>query len=318
MLKILIVETAKLSRRSTVAHVRNSYALHQILSSKFECDLVDLGMDYDVTKQYDYMMFSYAGMGCNYDNIDKLIENQKDCRIGWVTNEFELFANDYVKKKMDFIVTNFESHGIKKAHKYKDHLMVNLNTLIFDGINQRVDKKYDVCYFGTYRKYRECYFQKYLKGGVVLSTTKKNFKKFIDLGLTCNVTDKFHVVSGEETLNLFRATLYIEDTKTHGCFNHMANRFYEALQCNTALFFDRSCMNTIDRDAYVIDDYFIVDSYDELMGKVYNLDMNKLSDYTQANARIVEKEREKTSDSLIGFFEGMSQYNCEHSQSYLF
>lgn len=301
MLKILIVETGKLSFNSTVAHIRNAYALYDILSIDFDCLLVDLETDMSHIEQCDIILFSYAGMGCNFDRIDKVISKQKNCRIGWITNEFELFANDYVKKRMDFMITNFEEHGIKKAHRHDDLLMTNLNTLIYTGVNEYSEKLYDVCYFGTYRKYREQYFKKYFKEDMILSTTKKNFKKFIDLDLNCKVTDKLHVVNGEETLNLFRATLYLEDTKTHNCFNFMANRFYEALQCNTALFFDRSCLNTIERDVYDIDGYFIVDSYNELMNKSRNLDMDKLIEHTYVNSEIAKSEREKTANEIKQF-----------------
>jgi hypothetical protein len=301
MKKILIVETGRLSKNSTVAHIRNAYALKDIISERFECELVDLEHKHDNIKQYDVILFSYAGMGCNYANIDMVVSAQNDCRIGWITNEFELFANEYVKQRMDFIITNFESHGIKKAHQYRDHLMVNLNTLIFDGVNEYCEKKYDFCYYGTYRKYREVYFKKYFKNDFILSTTKKNFKKFVDLDLDCNITDKFNVTSGTETLNLFRSTLYIEDTKTHGCFNFMANRFYEALQCNTALFFDRSCINTINKDAYQVDDYFIIDSYLELAEKTANLDMDKLTEHTYTNSKIAQNERAIMAEKITSF-----------------
>jgi len=150
-------------------------------------------------------------------------------------------------------------------------------------------------------------FYKYFKGDFILSTTKKNFKKFMDLDLDCNITDKFHVKSGEETLNLFKSTLYIEDTKTHNCFNHMANRFYEALQCNTALFFDRSCINTINKDEYFIDEYFIVDSHEELMEKSNNLDINKLIEHTYKNAEIAENGKKKTALEIINFVKQLTK-----------
>lgn len=305
MKKILIVETGRLSKNSTVAHIRNSYALCEIISAEFDCTLVDLEFKHETISQYDVILFSYAGMGCDYSNIDEVINAQKNCRIGWVTNEFELFANEYVKQKMDFIITNFEAHGIKKAHKYKDHLMVNLNTLIFEGVNEYCEKKYDFCYYGTYRKYRELYFKKYFKSDFILSTTKKNFKKFMDLGVDCNITDKFNVISGQETLNLFKSALYIEDTKTHDCFNFMANRFYESLQCNTALFFDKSCINTINKDVYEIDDYFIIDSYSELVEKTANLDMNKLTEHTYTNAKIAKREKDAAAKKINIFLDGV-------------
>lgn len=307
MLNILMVETGRVSENSTVAHIRNSIEITRILDSEesISCELTDLSDDFSSVNQYNLIIFNYAGMGCDFSKIEPLIDAQIDCRIGWITNEFELFANDFVKKRMDFMITNFEPHGVKKAHKYKDYLMTNLNTLIFSGVNPYIDKKYDVCYYGTYRKYREVYFKKYFVDDFILSTTKKNFKKFMDLGLDCNITDKFHVKPREETLNLFKATLYLEDTKTHKCFNHMANRFYEALQCNTALFFDRSCINTISLDNYIIDEYFIVDSSEELISKVNSLDINKLIEHTHTNAVIAEADKKKTEIEIIKFIKAL-------------
>lgn len=317
MLKVLIVETGRVSDNSTVAHIRNAIELNKRLNEcpDIYCELVDLTEDFQTIKQYDIILFSYAGMGCKFDNIERVIEVQESCRVGWITNEFELFANDFVKKRMDFMITNFEEHGIKKAHTYKDLLMVNLNTLIFKGVNPVTEKKYDTCYFGTYRKYREGYFQKYFKEGMILSTTKKNFKRFVDLDLSCKVTDKFHTVSGEETLNLFKSTLYIEDTKTHDCFNFMANRFYEALQCNTALFFDKSCVNTIQKDKYLIDDYFLVDSYEDLIEKTNNLDKVKLQEYTYTNSRIAMEEKEVVIKSIVSFLKNLPKKG-QHLRSY--
>ena len=309
MLKMLIVETSRVSINSTVAHVRNSIELNRLLSDSFDCRLVDLMSVPKDVEQFDIILFSYAGMGCDYSKINKIIDAQKSCRIGWITNEFELFANDYVKQRMDFIITNFEEHGVKQAHEYNDFLMVNLNTLIFNGVNEYCDKKYDYCYFGTYRKYREGYFKKYFRDDFILSTTKKNFKKFIDLDLNCKITDKFCTKANEETLNLFKSTLYIEDTKTHSCFNFMANRFYEALQCNVALFFDSSCRNTIEKDAYQIDDYFIVDSFDELRRKTSNLDIDKLNEHTYVNQQIALKEKLKAVNNIKEFLSGITKGN---------
>ena len=160
MLNILMIETGRVSENSTVAHIRNSIEITKILNcdNEINCKLVDLSDDFASFIQYDLIIFNYAGMGCDFSKVEPFLDSQNDCRVGWITNEFELFANDFVKKRMDFMITNFEPHGVKKAHKYSDYLMTNLNTLIFTGVNPYVDKKYDICYYGTYRKYREAYF----------------------------------------------------------------------------------------------------------------------------------------------------------------
>ena len=303
MINVLIVETANVSKNTTIAHVRNSIQLNKVLngSGMFFSELVDLNTDINPQIRRDIILFSYAGLGCDFSKIDEVISHQPDAKIGWITNEFELFANGYVKDHMTFMINNFEESGIKKAHRHDQLLTTNLNTLMYDKPNPLVDKKYDICYYGTYRKYRESYFQKYMKAGVILSSSKKNWKKFQDLDLDCNVCDKFSWTPQEETLNLFKASLYIEDTKTHNCFNYMANRFFEALICNTALFFDRSCINTIKKDIYYIDDYFIVDSYEELRGKVRNLDMDLVNTFLKTNRRIADRAKRTTEVDIIQF-----------------
>lgn len=301
MKRVLIVETAKVTESSTIAHVRNAIILWKCLSKYLHCELVDLNTELDYTKQWDVVLFSYASMGANFENIDKLLNNQKSVRVGWITNEFELFANDYVKKNMSFMINNFDEKAIKKAHTYSDLLTVNLNTLLAKERNQETEKKYTACYYGTYRKYREVYFKKYLKGDVVLSASKKNWKKFIDLDLDCKVTDKINWTPERETLNLFKGSLYIEDTKTHENFNYLANRFFEGLFCNTPLFFDTSCKNTINKDIYTIDDYFYIDSSEELVYKVNNIDTCKRESFLQQNTEIALNEKEKTIKKIAQF-----------------
>lgn len=305
-MKILIVETSKVSQNSTIAHVRNSIILQEFLEDHCDCRLTDLSEKQDLSEQWDIILFSYATGRADFSNIEKLLNNQTDCKVGWITNEFELFANGFVKEHMTFMINNFHESGIKKAHKYNQLLTTNLNTLIAKPRNQSVEKKYDVIYYGTYRKYRDDYFRKYLKENLIFSTSKKNWKTFIDVEASCKVTDKISWVDDRETLNLFKASLYIEDTKTHDCFNFMANRFFESLYCNTAMFFDKSCMNTIEKDLYHIDPYFIVSSYDELINKVNDLDHELVENHLAYNTFIALSERDKTLNQILNFLKGIS------------
>lgn len=313
MVKILIVETSTISKTTSIAHVRNAISLHQHLIDHFECELVDLTMDVDVSKQWDIILFSYASARADYSKIEVLINNQDNVKIGWITNEFELFANEYVKQKMTFMINNFDREGIKQAHRHDRLLTTNLNTLIMRTPNPKIEKKYDMCYYGTYRKYREGYFRKYFKENMILSASKKNWKNFIDVGIdgSCNVTEKFSWEDGKETLNLFKASLYIEDTKTHTWFNHMANRFFEGLYCNTPLFFDVTCKNTIRKDVYEIDDYFIVDGYDELEDRIKNIDQDKVDHFLTVNSSIALEERTKTLDEILEFLKDIHNNSSE-------
>ena len=139
--------------------------IFNFLRQRHECSIVDFHSDIDSSIQYDIILYSSASIYNDHVKFNELMDNQKNCKIGWITNEFELFTNDFVKKRMTFMITNFEESGIKKAHRHDQLLMVNLNTLIAKERNPLYEKKYKVCYYGTWRKYRQAYFKKYFKAG---------------------------------------------------------------------------------------------------------------------------------------------------------
>lgn len=307
-MKLLIIETAKVSPSTTIAHVRNAMEIHRYFNSidDCSCDIVDGTSDVP-DGQFDIILFSAATIHFNFAQFEALLDRQTHCQIGWITNEFELFANAFVKERMTFMITNFEEHGIKKAHRHDSLLVTNLNTLLAKERNNPIAKKYGCCYYGTYRKYRDPYFSKYLdeSGEVLLSTSRKNVKRFIDAGVSCNFTDKFSWSFGQETLNLFASSLYIEDTKTHSCFNYMANRFFEGLFCNTPCFFDSSCISTIHKDVYEIDKDFIVDGLDDLKVKTSSLSEEKKEQFLTVNTGIALNEKRKTLRDIHLFFKGI-------------
>lgn len=307
-MKILIIETGRLSLSTSISHVKNSLEIHKYLNkfSDCVCEIVDSFSHVDEKKQYDIILISSASMHFDFMKFERLIDGQRKCRIGWITNEFELFANDFVKKRMDFIITNFDEKAVKKAHKHNDFLSVNLNVLKARPRNQEAIKKYGCCYYGTYRKYRERYFRKYLRDDtVLLSTSKKNVVRFFDLGVDCRYTDRFSWRESMETLNLFKASLYIEDTKTHDWFNYMADRFFEGLFCNTPLFFDVSCLNTIQKDIYHVDDYFVVNSLGELRSRIKEIDKDKREKFLSHNTELALDEKKKVVRELYNFLGGL-------------
>ena len=219
----------------------------------------------DVSEQFDVILLSYASFYMDFKKFVTLMENQKNCKIGWITNEYNLEPNSSFKKFITFIISNFEQYGKWKNYQY---LMVNLNSLLMRDRGKEFLKKYDMIYYGTYRPDREKYFKKYLKGDFLLSTSSKNMKRYKSLGCDCRYMNKLIWRKGSETLNLFKASLYIEDEKTHELYNHLANRFYEGLIFNVVPFFDKSCMNTIQKSGYSIGNFFIVDSYEEIAERV--------------------------------------------------
>jgi len=296
-MKILLVETSPLSKFNDVTvHVRNSVELCNHLKQRNDCRLISDEADItDVTEQFDYIIFISATFYFKYKRFEELMNNQKACKIGWLSNEHDLFMQNFLKQyEIDFMISNFEEWGVKKAHKHNKYLMTNLNTLIAKPRNPICDKKYDIIFYGTYRKWREIYYKKYFIRDFILSTSSKNIKKFLLSGCDCNLTDKLSWELGKETLNLFRSSLYIEDTINHKLYNHLANRFYESLFCNCMVLFDKSCINTIKRSGYHIDDYFLIDSYDEIADKIKNVDPNLLEDFLKMNSETALIERDKT------------------------
>lgn len=303
-MKILLVETAPIKTNNGVSvHIRNAIIINNYFIEKgYDCRLVSTEEEIvDTHEQFDFIIYIYATFYFPFQRFIELMDNQSNCKIGWLTNDFELFANDFLRDRIDFMIASFEEWGVKTAHKHSHYLMTNLNSLISMERNKEIYKKYDVCYYGTYRKYRDKYFEKYLHGDLIASITKKNLKKFRFLNCSCYVTDKFAWIEGKETLNLFRSSLYIEDTKTHKLFCYMANRFFESLYCNCAVFFDESCNETIKKDVYQIDEYFIIDGYDELMDKAKNLNTQKVNEFLEINTRIALEQKAKTLSDIENF-----------------
>lgn len=274
ILKICIIETAPIPENPIDAHVRNAIEIQRYLRSKgHECDLVAQNQKI-VVKKYDILIVSYASLYFDFKTFGPLFEANKEAKVGWLTNEYNLSPNSFYKKMVSFVIANFEEKKWKKKW-YSDFLMVNLNTFFAREPNKETRKLYDAIYYGTFRPGRDRYFKKYLKKDFILSTSEKNKRKFKEIGATCRYMGKMNWLKGKETLNQFKASLYIEDEVTHDLYNHLANRFYEALFCNCGIFFDKSCQNTIKRSGYPIDSWWIVESYDEMMQKVKDPSYNE-------------------------------------------
>lgn len=289
MKNILIVSTIPIVKNnsSTVIN-RNCYEISKYL----KCDYVSSGETIKL-KQYDLIIFAYSSFYFQFKPFMTLLEAQKNCKVGWITNEYNITPNGCFKDKIEFTISNFENT------KYPNNLSINLNTLIYMGRNPEVKKKYNAVYYGTYRTGREKYFIKYLQDEVMLSTSEKNKKKFKVLGCNPTYISKFNFLKKQETLNLFEKSLYIEDEKTHTLYNYLANRFYEAINCNALPLFDRSCENTIKKSGYYIPDEFIIDSIEDLKNR--KIDPTLREQFLIVNDQIALKERAETLSRIKDF-----------------
>jgi hypothetical protein len=256
-MKVLIVSTVPVANNHVTIHAKNAVVIQNYLADAGVCSVIVWREDQiDIEEQFDYIIFVSATGYFKFHKFELLMDNQRRCKVGWIANEYELFQNDFLKGRTDFIIANFQQEIGKKANTCNEWLTVNLNAL---AINSEVvaPKEYDLCYYGSYRKNRIPYFKKWLQGNMILSTSKKNWHKFASLGCDCKVTTPFQW-GHDATLARFKASLYIEDVVTHKHYNFLANRFYECLNCNTIPVFDSSCMSTIKRSGYYIPDYLIL------------------------------------------------------------
>lgn len=274
-MNILIMETCTKTENGIDAHLRNAIEIKKYLESKNHIVFLEFidTLKYFDKKNIDCIIVSYASFYADFKNMKRIIEENKQAKLFWISNEYNLMPNGSLykifKERNADIIANFEkkSNDIKCFNNF---YFLNLNLLLFDNEKRNINKKYDCIYYGTFREDRKIYFEKYLQKNVFLSTSEKNIKKFIDCNCNSKFIKKFSWEHKKETLNNFKYSLYIEDVHIHENFNNLANRFYEALKCNVVLFFDINCKNTIIKSNIEFDDYFYVKDYNELMSKIKN------------------------------------------------
>lgn len=300
-MKILFLEVVNKSKNSIDAHVRNCFELIKYLKSKgHKVDLLynDTADNYK-DKDNDVIIVSYASFYCNFKDMKRVIEENKNAKIYWLTNEYDLMPNGSLykvfKERNAEVIANYE----EKANKIKcftKHHELNLNLLLYKR-KKSCNKKYKILYYGTYRKDRAKYFKKYINSkDFYLSTSSKNFKKFESIGCKFRPIGKMKWGENQDTLGLFKYSLYIEDEYTHNNFNNLANRFYEALSNDTVILFDENCRNTLSKSEIKDFDYerFIIKDINE--DRNYKEDLEEQSKWkkvVEENRRLMLEQFEK-------------------------
>lgn len=237
-----------------------SYRNALILAKELNADILMSKSDRLQNKDYDVIILTYFNRYTDYSTLKNVInKNQKRYLI---RTEYEKVIVSMKEFKPYFEICNFEG-GLN---------FINTNLLIARQPNKLIKKKYDCIYYSRYRADRMEYCKEYLQGGIYFSTHPKNHKHFFHAGCRPKLIKHIDWTEGMETLNQFRYSLYIEDKYTHGVFNNLANRWYEAGFCNNVVFFDVNCINTITRSEIgcFIEQikYYIVSNRAELMGKI--------------------------------------------------
>jgi hypothetical protein len=265
----------KVGSNFTAVNMRNMILLQNELGADFYYSTDQL---INNKKEYDVFIFGFASVNGEIEKQFEFIKKSPNAKIFRLVGEYEQSGHPplyYVLtrlNKMHHVITNVNENFGSYAKYKSGQSFINLNLLVVKNHNQLIGKKYDCIYYGRWREDRADYFKRYIQGGLYLSTSTKNMKKFKHEGCNPKYLDTISWADKKETLNLFRYSLYIEDKYTHKIFNNLANRWYEAGFCNVVVFFDVNCWNTIRKSeiAYYeqqIKDYIVTD-YQSLQDKI--------------------------------------------------
>jgi hypothetical protein len=263
----------KIGSNFTAVNMRNMILLQKELGADFYYSTDQL---INNNKKYDIFIFGFAGRNSEIERQIEFINKSINYKLFWLVGEYE--QNDYPalfyicnRNKIKYnLIKNYNK--TEKRKLIDNQYELNLNLLIAKKSNDIITKKYDCIYYGRWREDRADYFKKYIQGGLYLSTSTKNMKKFKHEGCNPKYLDTISWADRKETLNLFKYSLYIEDKYTHSVFNNLANRWYEAGFCNVVVFFDINCWNTIRKSEIgyyeeQIKDYIVTD-YQSLQKKI--------------------------------------------------
>lgn len=279
-MSIAIIDSKKtksdLPLHPTDAHLRNAYVLKDELNATILYNRNDLKKAWN--KNFNHIIISYASFYADIHPYVAWMEDRKELsKFYFLTNEYNLNINwafeKFLRKNGYDVIANHVESG-SSVREYNNYHTVNLNLLLFKGRNKPIKKKYDLIYWGSYRKNREVYFEKYFDKNMMLSTSSKNLKKFRKIGCESVGINKLEWKKNAETLNLFKYTLYIEDQKTHEHYSHLANRFYEALQCNVLMFFDVNAKKTTELAGLDVEEFYFVNNAEELQKKIKIVNKN--------------------------------------------
>jgi hypothetical protein len=277
-MKTLLINSAKISADSISVHTRTAL----FLSERYGIELVSTAEEINCLDPRNYKKVVVFGSAFypKTAEIEAWIRRIKEPTIIWINNEYTCSPNsEYARLIKDFdsiVISNHVESG-NKVKGYNRFYFLNLNAICARKANDTIFKKYDLCYYGAYRPGRRLYLQKYFQhGDFHLSSSKKNLRKFEQLAgckaIFCN-SFKWH--EGREAFNLFRNTIYLEDEKTHEIYSHLGNRYYEAMFCNVAQYFDVSCRNTVEKSKIAFDESFYVSNYEELKSRIQSNDAVK-------------------------------------------
>ena len=269
-MKILIIDSHKGS-------LKEPDNLHWLNAKKIKDHLSGEGHDVkliwsypsvndSIEEGFDVIIFNHAS---HYSYVDYLwVEKSPNAKLFYITNEYNLGEPRAlwmaVKRGRKYTVLANHSPEISKiVKKYtNDWILLNLNSLVVDEQFVENSRANSIVYYGSFRKDRQKSFEKYL-GGITVSTHSKNRDKFANFGAK-NFIDRIKWSGAKNRLSDWMFSLYIEDEITHENYNHLANRFYEALNHNTIPVFSPECLENVFISGYKgLPHYELFDSFGE-------------------------------------------------------
>jgi len=256
-------------------HLKNAFYIKENIKN---VDILLNKKDYkeSLKKNYDLIILAYSSFYAPVKEMQEVLFNNPNSKKIFWTNECQLVPNSFFMKSEYDIIAGYEKE--RKFKNSNNFHYLDMNSFIMQDYLIEKEKKYNIIYYGTFRKDREVYFSKYLQKEVYLSTSTKNMKKYVNAGCNPRFIKKMNWDKKNNTLSNFRYSLYIEDLYSNNNFTSLANRFYESLMAKCVQFFDINCKKTIEKSGLSFDNYFYIKSYEELIEKANNKDYIELWD----------------------------------------
>lgn len=283
---LIIDSTWGLGENITSLHARNS----KVLSAYMNCPLIgSKEVPEELERKFDSIIFVHASAYTNVAAFAKLMDLNKESKFFYVKNEYNL-------GEAVILWGACKDHGLKfqvianhtreaSTNRFKNTCdvwnILNLNTLIYGKFNKpsllskftkKTSDQKKIVYYGACRRDRVKYFQKYFKSKIVVSTSDRNREFYNQVCPEAYYINRLNWSGKGLSLANFQASLYIEDEHTHDNYNFLANRFYESLNYGVPCFFDKSTEKSIKLSGYPINEWYIVDSSEELMDKINTKD----------------------------------------------
>lgn len=273
------------SKTSTIAFLRIIRWIEKNIKGVSLCDKVTNGVIQE-SRKCDIIVIVYSAYYADYKGLSRLIYLNHKKRLFFLINEYGLSPNADVNTALRTcgyeVIANYDEGTSGINHYVKFH-QVNLNVSAFYEMDNKPfhERTSKLIYWGRYRRNREKYFKKYFHD-ITISTSQKNKRSFLGLRQKNTIIDRLCLCSNYRhnkkiskslfpevnDIENYRYTIYIEDEYTHTHYNHLADRFYEAVSHGLIIFFDSNTKNTVRRSGYHIPNFYFVSSREEIDDKI--------------------------------------------------